>query len=113
MSVDNHIIDQSLISDYEPEFLEKITALFLKNARKEMVIISDAIERSDFGEIKHYCHKIKGASLLVGAAGVSTVAKKMELLALEENATVVSEFNHLKSQFAGFEEYSAAQYNID
>ena len=49
-----------------------------------MVRLTDALERNDLDELRRQAHRIKGASVVVGARRVATTAARMEAAAGSE-----------------------------
>jgi signal transduction histidine kinase/DNA-binding response OmpR family regulator len=64
--------------------IDEIVPVFLKDNSERMLLLTEAVKKTDTREVKFYAHSIKGASGILGAAKISELAKQLENAAREE-----------------------------
>ena len=64
--------------------IDEIVPVFLKDNSERMLLLTEAVKKTDTREVKFYAHSIKGASGVLGAAKISELAKQLETAARDE-----------------------------
>lgn len=62
------------------KMINNIVAVFFKETKKEMIDLTDAIEKRNYPVISDIAHKIKSAFSILGITVLEPVFKEMELL---------------------------------
>jgi hypothetical protein len=66
--------------------IENITTVFFKETKKEMILLTGAIEKNNYTLIYDISHKIKSAFLILGISVLEPVFAEMELLSSNTSA---------------------------
>jgi len=80
--VDKTVLSR-LIEDIGPEIVGRTIDLFLEQAPARLTAVRDGLRRADLGTTAEALHSIKSSAAMLGAAGLSEVAGRGELLARE------------------------------
>jgi HPt (histidine-containing phosphotransfer) domain-containing protein len=75
------LLDAAMVAelrDLSGESLPEMLELYLEDAAAQVLVIVGALERGDPAPAAAAAHRLKGASLSVGAARVTTVAGELE-----------------------------------
>lgn len=81
---DEELMDQNIVNrlidmaDDDPEFLRKLTELFIKQSDETIDDIIHLASQGDFTTIYQAAHKLKGSSLNLGARMLTEVCKNIE-----------------------------------
>lgn len=70
----------------DPELLEELAALFVKNARERVSAIEDAVARGALAIAKRHAHALRGSSATIGAGRLAARAAWLEQLRPEGEA---------------------------
>ena len=78
-------LDRELIAELaeDPEMLGELVDLWAREAHEGMAELERALEAGDMDAAEHAAHKLKGASLGVGASGVGAMCAEVERLAAQ------------------------------
>jgi len=70
-----------------PAELLDIAPAYLESRKRDLLTLKDALTRKDFDFIAKLSHKTKGTAGGYGFAGLSVIAKSLEMAAKTENST--------------------------
>jgi HPt (histidine-containing phosphotransfer) domain-containing protein len=83
------------VSRGNKKIIENITAVFFKETKKEMVMLTAAIEKNNFTLISTISHKIKSAFSILGISSLEAVFTEMEYLSSNTSAIgKIEQLNH-------------------
>jgi hypothetical protein len=68
------------------KIIENITAVFFKETKEEMILLTGAIEKNNYTLISNISHKIKSAFSILGISVLEPVFTEMELLSSNTSA---------------------------
>jgi two-component system sensor histidine kinase/response regulator len=85
-------LDRELLAELgdEPELLADLVELWGQEAHDGLTQLARALEAGDAEAAERAAHKLKGASLGVGASGVGAVCEELERLAAQGDAAAAS-----------------------
>jgi signal transduction histidine kinase/DNA-binding response OmpR family regulator len=82
--------------------IDEIVPVFLKDNSERMLLLTEAVTKTDTKEVKFFAHSIKGASGILGAAKISELAKQLETAARDEQTDKYLPLYHqIKIHFDG------------
>ncbi len=81
------------------EFLDDLIQTYLRDAPDSIRQLSEAIEKGDLASIKHYAHKLKGASRNLGVVQVGELAGQMEARAIAGTKATKEEFGQITDAY--------------
>lgn len=77
------------------KIIENITAVFFKETKEEMILLTGAIEKNNYTLIASISHKLKSAFSILGISVLEPVFTEMELLSCNEAAIgKIEKLNH-------------------
>ncbi|HET9443535.1 MAG TPA: ATP-binding protein [Acidimicrobiales bacterium] len=83
-AIDGAVLDE--LTGGDPEVASAVLQDFLEASRADVEAIEVALVAGDLEAVRRQAHRVKGASLLVGAATLARLAQQLESLAAEPGA---------------------------
>ncbi len=85
--VSEEVLDQTVLASLrelqeegEPDIVEEVGGLYLKNAPEKISAIEKAVEKNDANALKIAAHNLKSSSAYVGAMRLSALSKDLEMM---------------------------------
>ena len=91
LATDNMAIDLNTLQELEKIaagdqlFMHRLLKNYLADSLKMLNQITDAVKKKHFGELKDYCHALKGNSLSVGALQIADSVEQLSKLSASDD----------------------------
>jgi len=80
--------------------IDEILPIFLKDNQERMLLLAEAVKKTDTKEVKFFAHSIKGASGAIGASKIFELGKDLEYAARDEQTEKYAPlFEQIKTHF--------------
>jgi HPt (histidine-containing phosphotransfer) domain-containing protein len=76
--IESSMVNKSIVADLDEDILELALSIFIKNADKEILELTENYKEKNLTKVKSLAHKLRGSSITVGLKKISSIAQKIE-----------------------------------